>query len=136
MQGRWTKELKLMAAASLYILKGGVFWGAITFLVTTVGAAVVLNHAPPETQTIWFCYMAAGLAFIFGSLVYAKEVLDITNPARIACGLHTRPRVWVWPFLAFAWMAILLEHPAYLALGAVVEGFLVSQSYSRDDSSG
>lgn len=128
------KELRLLTVAALYILKGGVIWGAITFLIGTVITAVVVSHPIPSLAALNHAYAAASIAFVVGSLLYAREVMGITNPARIAFSPSARPRIWMWPFLLCGWSAVIVENPIYLVLGVVAEGMLVARDVTTREA--
>ena len=124
------KELRLFAASILYVIKGGIIWGAIAFL-ACAAAVAALDPAPlHESGSMTLAYTTAGIAFVTGSLLYARQVLDITNPAHIAFRPAYRPRVWMWPFILCGWTAILVENPTYLMLGVVAEGLMVAKDFT------
>ena len=125
--GARTPRLALVIVASVYVLRGGVVWGSTAFLTAVITAALMTSQPIPHGTAMLAAYYTAALAFLFGSLTYARQVLDMTSPDPVPrVGTHS-PRVWLWPFLVFGWVAVVFESPFILILGVFAEGYLVSQ---------
>lgn len=131
--GARTPRLALVIAASTYVLRGGVVWGSTAFLTAVVTAALMTSQPIPHGTALLAAYYTAALAFLFGALTYARQVLNLTNPARLAYAPSKQPRVWVWPFLVCGWIAVVFESPFILLLGVFAEGYLVAQLGALSD---